>query len=113
MRWVLSASGYRTADYVSFLKEEVRESLLKLFGEEGLPRNVYYGDGGQIEDEVMGEVLRVYEEEAVSFQWEVGDVLLLDNMLAAHGRRAYAGDRRVVVAMGEMFSAQTLQEANI
>jgi amino acid adenylation domain-containing protein len=99
------------AHHVSFLKEEVRESLLKLFGEEGLPRNVYYGDGGEIEDEVMREVLRVYEEEAVSFRWEVGDVLLLDNMLAAHGRRAYAGERRVVVAMGEMLSAQTLQEA--
>jgi alpha-ketoglutarate-dependent taurine dioxygenase len=36
----------------------------------------------------------------VRFTWEAGDVLLLDNMLAAHGRAAFSGQREVLVAMG-------------
>lgn len=30
--------------------------------------------------------------------WQSGDVLLVDNVLAAHARRPYAGVRRVLVA---------------
>jgi hypothetical protein len=31
--------------------------------------------------------------------WRRGDLLLIDNMLTAHGRRPCTGDRRVLVAM--------------
>jgi hypothetical protein len=88
--------------HASSLGDEVRRSLLEVFGEEGLPRNVYYGGGGEIGDEEMREVGRAYEASAADVEWEAGDVLLLDNMLAAHGRRAYEGEREVMVAMGEM-----------
>jgi amino acid adenylation domain-containing protein/non-ribosomal peptide synthase protein (TIGR01720 family) len=88
--------------HASSLGDEVRRSLLEVFGEEGLPRNVYYGGGGVIGDEEMREVGRAYEASAADVEWEAGDVLLLDNMLAAHGRRAYEGEREVMVAMGEM-----------
>ena len=86
------------------------ESLLHLFGEEGLPRNVYYGDGGRISSDEMAELVRTYEDGAVDFRWEEGDVLLVDNMLVAHGRRPYVGERKIVVAMGEMVSEQQLAE---
>ncbi len=88
--------------HVSSLRAEVRRSLEEMFGEEEMPRNVYYGDGGRIEEEVMEEVGRAYEAAAVDVGWERGDVVMLDNMLVAHGRRAYEGERKVVVAMGEM-----------
>jgi amino acid adenylation domain-containing protein len=100
------------AHHASFLRPEVRESLLRLYGERGLPRNVYYGDGGVIPDAVMAEVAAVYERAAVEFEWEEGDAVLVDNMLAAHGRRAYEGERRVVVAMGEMITEPDLVQAN-
>ena len=41
--------------------------------------------------------------ETVTFPWRRGDVLLLDNMLTAHGRRPFTGDRRVLVAMGNSY----------
>ena len=98
------------AHHVSLLEDGVRESLLHLFGEEGLPRNVYYGDGGRISSDEMAELVRTYEDGAVDFRWEEGDVLLVDNMLVAHGRRPYVGERKIVVAMGEMVSEQQLAE---
>ncbi|MEG4404822.1 amino acid adenylation domain-containing protein [Microcoleus sp. MON2_D5] len=90
--------------HISCLDAATRASLLSVFGEENLPRNVYYGDGTPIEDSVMEEIQAVYREAAVSFPWQAGDILMLDNMLAAHSRNPFIGSRKIVVAMGEMIS---------
>ncbi|HJP94904.1 MAG TPA: amino acid adenylation domain-containing protein [Pyrinomonadaceae bacterium] len=84
------------------LSPDVRNSLLEIFGEAGLPRNVVYGNGEPISDEDMAEIGRAYDEAAVLFNWQRGDVALLDNMLVAHGRKPYSGERKIVVAMGEL-----------
>jgi alpha-ketoglutarate-dependent taurine dioxygenase len=31
--------------------------------------------------------------------WVKGDLVVVDNMLVAHGRKAYKGDRQIVVSM--------------
>jgi alpha-ketoglutarate-dependent taurine dioxygenase len=87
--------------HISRLPSEVREALLSTFAEEDLPRNVYFEDGTAIEPEMVDEILKVYEQHAVSFPWHAGDVLLIDNMLAAHGRNPFKGKRRVVVGMSQ------------
>ena len=46
------------------------------------------------------EIRAAYANEAVIFPWENNDILVLDNMLTAHGRRPYRGGRRIVVGMG-------------
>ncbi|MBW4454439.1 MAG: TauD/TfdA family dioxygenase [Nostoc indistinguendum CM1-VF10] len=81
-----------------------RESLFTSFKSEDLPRNCYYGDGTLIEDSVMEEICGVYQQLEVSFPWQQGDVLLLDNILAAHARNPFVGERKLLVAMGEMTS---------
>jgi len=91
--------------HVSNLEREVRESLVATFGEEGLPRQAWYGDGGEIEEEALAEVRRAYEEVLVEIEWRQGDVLLLDNMLVAHGRRPYSGPRKILAALAEPFKA--------
>jgi alpha-ketoglutarate-dependent taurine dioxygenase len=92
------------AHHVSCLAPELRRSLLSLYAEEDLPRNVYYGDGTPIEDSVVNEVTEVYRRAAVVFPWQVGDVLLVDNMLTAHARNPFVGPRKILVAMGDMVS---------
>jgi alpha-ketoglutarate-dependent taurine dioxygenase len=85
----------------SSLGEDFRELLVAEFGEIGLPYNTYYGDGSPIEDSVVEELRAAYDAETVTFPWRRGDLLLVDNMLVAHGRRPFRGPRRIVVSMGE------------
>ncbi|TJZ72935.1 TauD/TfdA family dioxygenase [Chitiniphilus eburneus] len=87
--------------HVSNLQAEVRESLEELLGIDHLPRNTYFADGSPMPDDVLDEVRRVLDAETVSFPWQEGDVLMLDNMLAAHARAPFQGPRKVVVAMAE------------
>ncbi|WP_158102699.1 TauD/TfdA family dioxygenase [Lentzea kentuckyensis] len=85
----------------SALDEETREALTLLFGQDGLPRNAFFGDGGDIPVEHLDEVRAAYDAEMVDVAWCDGDVLLVDNLLAAHGRRSYTPPRKVLVAMAE------------
>jgi alpha-ketoglutarate-dependent taurine dioxygenase len=87
--------------HISALAPEVQATLHAMFGEEGLPRNTYYGDGTPIEAEMLDAIRAVYAQEMVLFRWEEGDVLMLDNMLVAHGRAPFSGPRKILVGMAE------------
>jgi amino acid adenylation domain-containing protein len=88
--------------HVSCLDPETRRSLAGLFDDQDLPRNLYFGDGSTIPDEFMAAILDAYRELEVSFPWQKGDVMVVDNVLAAHGRNPFEGPRKILVAMGEM-----------
>jgi alpha-ketoglutarate-dependent taurine dioxygenase len=92
--------------HVYCLDPAVRDSLLTLFRREELPRHVYYGDGSEIDDSVMEHVGQVYEQCAVRFDWQKGDMITVDNMLVCHARDPHVGARKICVAMGEMISAE-------
>lgn len=85
----------------SSLPPEVRVGLLELFGAEDLPTNTYYGDGGVIPDDVVAHLRDCYRAASVRFDWMHDDVLMVDNMRAAHGREPFTGSRRIAVAMAE------------
>lgn len=88
----------------SSLTPDVREKLLKEYGGDGLPYNTFYGDGSPIEDSIIAELHAAYRAEIIAFPWESGDVLMLDNILVAHGRRPFEGTRQVLVGMGEAYT---------
>ncbi len=90
--------------HIAGLDEQTRESLQSIFKPQDLPRHVCYGDGTPIESDVVNSIIEIYQQHAVRFDWQPGDVLMLDNMLASHGRDPYRGDRKIVVAMGGMVS---------
>jgi alpha-ketoglutarate-dependent taurine dioxygenase len=85
--------------HVSALGAEVATSLVNLFGRDRLPRNAYFGDGGEIAVDDLDRVRRAFAGAAVDFAWQPGDVLLLDNMQVAHGRRPFRGPRRVLASL--------------
>ncbi len=87
--------------HVSNLEPAVRDALLSFVNEEDLPRQAFYGDGTPIETTVLDEIRDAYRCHAVQFPWHEGDVLMLDNMLVAHGRTPFKGPRKILVAMAE------------
>lgn len=90
--------------HVSSVGAEAEKVLLEVYGMENLPRNAYYGDGEPIDRRDLDRVRSALDAESVAFTWQTGDVLLVDNMRVAHGRRPYEGARSVVVAMGSPYS---------
>jgi alpha-ketoglutarate-dependent taurine dioxygenase len=88
---------------VSTLGRDTAEALLS-FGKEQLPNNTYYVDGTDIEPSVIEELQAAYRAEAATFQWCKGDILMLDNMLVAHGREPFTPPREVVVGMAEPYT---------
>lgn len=82
-----------------------REVLVSAFGPDGVPTNTHAGDGTPLRPEDVLAIERTYEQLAVAVPWQAGDVLLLDNVLVAHGRRPYAGERDVAVALGDRIDA--------
>jgi alpha-ketoglutarate-dependent taurine dioxygenase len=98
MSWFNQAQHW----HVSCLDPETRASLQALFSDKELPRNCYYGDGSPISDKVMSAVLGVYASLEVSFPWQRGDILVVENVLTAHARQPFTGVRKILVAMGDM-----------
>jgi alpha-ketoglutarate-dependent taurine dioxygenase len=90
--------------HVTTLEPAIRQALIAEFSEDELPTNTFYGDGSPIESSVLEELREAYRQEMVTFPWRKGDVLLLDNMFAAHGRAPYAGARKILVGMAQPVS---------
>jgi|SRR5579864_1052150 len=91
--------NHATFFHVSTLPDEIRQVLLVKFEEQDMPNNAYYGDGSSIEPAVLEELRLAYRQEQITFPWQQGDVVMVDNMLTAHARRPFSGMRRVLVAM--------------
>jgi len=87
---------------------ELREALLEE-GEDSLSTQTYYGTGEAIPVDVIDELREAYVHEKVSFTWQRGDVLVIDNMLTSHGREPYHGPRKIAVVMSDRFRRCDLQ----
>ena len=91
---------------IAFLNEwtldpELREYLVDVYGEDGLPFNTRFGNGDPIGADIVQTINETYEAHTVCERWEAGDLLLVDNIRTAHARESFEGPREVVVAMAD------------
>lgn len=96
--------NHATFFHVSTLEPAVHQALLAQYEEEDLPAQTYYGDGSPLEPPVLDQLRDAYLQETIRFPWQRGDILMLDNMLVAHGREPFSGSRKIVVGMADSFS---------
>jgi alpha-ketoglutarate-dependent taurine dioxygenase len=95
--------NHATFFHVSTLHAGIRERMLSELGEENLPNNTYYGDGIAIEPDVMDHLRQAYLDAKILFDWQQFDVLMVDNMLASHGREPFTGPRQIVAALADPY----------
>jgi len=91
---------------IAFLNEwtmdpEVREYLVDICGEDGLPFNTRFGNGDPIGADIVHVIDKAYEENTAREHWQGGDLFLVDNIRTAHGRESYEGSRDVLVALAD------------
>lgn len=93
--WFNQAEGF----HPSALDAETHQALRSQMAEEDFRLNAYFGDGTAIDAPMLEHVREVVRREMVLVKWQAGDILILDNMLAAHGRMPFTGSRKVLLAM--------------
>lgn len=94
--WFNQADGF----HPSALDPDTYAALISLAGsEDRLRLNVFYGDGSAIDRAVLEHVRAVIGKETLPHSWQEGDILVLDNLLAAHGRMPFSGPRKIVLTM--------------
>ena len=91
---------------IAFLNEwtidpELREYLVDVYGEDGLPFNTRFGNGDAIGADIVQVINEVYDAHTAREQWQSGDVMLVDNIRSAHARERFEGPRDVLVAMAD------------
>jgi alpha-ketoglutarate-dependent taurine dioxygenase len=91
--------NHMTFFHVLSLEPELRELLETTCEKDEYPHSTLFGDGTEIPPHVIECLRDAYLSEEVTFDWTASDVLLIDNMLVAHGRRPFTGPRKVMVAM--------------
>lgn len=95
--------------HVDALEPNISAILRDRYVEEELPRHAGFGDGSPIEKHELEDVIRAYKENEVSFDWETGDVIMIDNMLAAHARMPYSGERLIALTLAEMYQLREIR----
>ncbi|MCA9082464.1 MAG: TauD/TfdA family dioxygenase [Planctomycetaceae bacterium] len=62
-------------------------------------KSITFGDGSPLDPATMRTVIEMAEEITFNTPWKTGDVALVDNYVAMHGRRTFKGTRRVLASL--------------
>lgn len=60
---------------------------------------VYFGDKSPIPKEDLYHVMDVLDACTIAYPWQKHDMLILDNVLAMHGRAPFKGKRKILTAL--------------
>ena len=95
----LSWFNHVTFFHVSALPPRIQSFIRSTYAEEDFPNHSFYGDGSPIEAETIQILQDAYRAQTVSFPWQKGDVLLVDNIATAHARNSFKGPRQILVSL--------------
>lgn len=93
--WFNQADGF----HASVLGPEAYQEIIANGTFDKLRLNSFFGDGSWIEVSDLDHVRAVMQKEMVPVRWQAGDILVVDNMLACHGRMPFSGPRKILLAM--------------
>ena len=63
---------------------------------------IRHGDGSPLDAAAVQRAAEIADELTFDMNWQVGDVVLIDNTLVMHARKPFEGARRVVASLAEM-----------
>ncbi len=62
-------------------------------------KSICFGDGSAIDFADMAVAINLADKLTFDIPWQTGDIALVDNFLAMHGRRPFEGQRRVLASL--------------
>jgi alpha-ketoglutarate-dependent taurine dioxygenase len=91
---------------IAFLNEwtmspDVHEYLVDVYGADGLPFNTCFGNGDRIGADIVETINEIYEANTAREAWQVGDLMIIDNVRTAHSREPFEGPREVLVGLAD------------
>jgi alpha-ketoglutarate-dependent taurine dioxygenase len=91
--WFNQAEGFHTSALdAKFLEDTVSRG-------EDFRLNSFFGDGREIPVEMLVSIRAAQSAETVPHKWKTGDILIVDNILTAHGRLPFSGPRKIALSM--------------
>lgn len=84
------------AGFSATLPEERRRRIEAMLARQALRTGYYFGDASPISSAESAELRALFDKLELSWPWRAGDIMLLDNLLTAHGRNPFEGDLRDV-----------------
>ncbi len=94
-----SVAPWTTAWLGDSLPQRLKARLLRPLIQNRFFYHSTHADGSEISLADLECIRRVVAEEMVLFDWQRGDVLLIDNKLVAHGRQPYQPPRTIFAAL--------------
>jgi hypothetical protein len=98
--WFNHSHLFHTSD----LPERTQAALSSIYpSSDYYPKNCLFADGSEIPLEYLDSVRKAQVESTVSWDWQKGDLILLENFVLCHGRSKYSPTalpkRRVLASM--------------
>lgn len=84
------------------LNASLKLGVSLLYAFDAIPVQLLYGDLSPIPPAEMAEMRRAIWDHSVLFAWKKGDLLVLDNILTAHGRMNVVKPRKILTSFGDL-----------
>jgi len=94
-----SVAPWTSAWLGSSLTQRLRAKAMKPFIRDRFYYHSTFADGSEYSESDIETIRNVIQQETVFFDWQRGDVLLIDNKLVAHGRQPYSPPRKIFAAL--------------